>query len=221
MGAFKFKIVLPKKQKKRRPVLAPRHIVRFHAEVDKARNPHVHLAVKLMLHLGFRESEAYHARWEWVDFENRIYIPGHSKTGEDDGVPIPEWLLVHLEEHPDRKPSGLMMPSEINDEEGNPLPHGPQFAKKRIVAAGKILGVSGMGPQRLRATFLTNHVLKAGTSLSEAQRLGRHGEINTTNEHYIEVYGGDSLHEAQENLAEVCGMNSDARKGNMDLEYNI
>jgi integrase/recombinase XerC len=69
-------------QKRVRAILPLAAALAWFAAVDRAttRSPNIGVAVRLMLWLGLRESEAITARWEWIDWERRTYTPGKTKA---------------------------------------------------------------------------------------------------------------------------------------------
>lgn len=91
-----FKVPKLKPQKKVKPVVHLANLEDFFREIDKARNPHVRLAVRLMFGLGLRETEALNARWEWMDWTARTYTPGDTKAGEAKARHLPDWLFDYL-----------------------------------------------------------------------------------------------------------------------------
>lgn len=137
--------------------------------------------LRLMVELGLRESEALNARWEYIDWERKLYCVGRlvnglftTKGGEADTVPMPSSLAEYLATG--KKDSGLILP----DEEGNPHPTG--FCRKAIAAANKACGTPGISPHRLRSSFATSHH-SAGTPLGDIQKMLRHKNISTTMEY--------------------------------------
>lgn len=186
-------------QQKPRPILPADLTPRFLREVDRAKNPHVRTAIRLMVGLGLREEEALTARWEWLDLRRNTYTPGQTKGREAVRLDLPEWLSDHLKKLK-HKPSGLLLPSDLLDEEERETPHRAGFTKKTIHRVSKALGIIGLTPHRLRATFATLHS-DAGTPTPEVQRMLRHKNISTTMR-YVET-GRQSLIEAQRKVAEA------------------
>lgn len=186
-------------QQKPRPILPGELTPKFLREVDKAMNPHVRTAIRLMVGLGLREEEALTARWEWLDLRRGTYTPGQTKGREAVRLDLPEWLSDYLGKL-GKKTSGLIIPSALVDEEGRETPHRAGFTKKTIHRVSKTLGIVGLTPHRLRATFATLHS-DAGTPTPEVQRMLRHKNISTTMR-YVET-GRQSLIEAQRKVAEA------------------
>jgi len=192
-----------------RPILSGALAPQFLAEIDRARNPHVHLAVRLMLGLGLREDEALTARWEWLDLRRMTYTPGKTKGREAVPVDVPQWLGAYLEPH--WQESGLMLPAVEADPENEieEAPHFAGFTKKAIARAADAVKLPGLTPHRLRATFATLHA-DAGTPTTEIQAMLRHKEIETTLR-YVES-GRQSQREAQRKVAEMMGLQKPPEK---------
>ena len=186
-------------QQQPRPILPGELTPRFLREVDKAKNPHVRTAVRLMVGLGLREEEALTARWEWLDLRRGTYTPGQTKGREAVRLDLPDWLAEYLR-NLGKKTSGLIIPSALLDEEERETPHRAGFTKKTIHRVSKTLGIIGLTPHRLRATFATLHS-DAGTPTPEVQRMLRHKNISTTMR-YVET-GRLSLQESQRKVAEA------------------
>jgi len=168
-----------------------------HAFKTRPKNPHILLAIRLMLGLGLREKEALSARWEWIDATNRTYYAGRTKNGKVRLIPIPRWLLDYL--GPTKGKEGLIIPL-VED-----VPHEGQFTKKVLHQVAKELGLTGLTPHRLRATFATNHA-RAGTPIPTIQVWLGHERIETTMI-YIE-FVGEGGHAAQDRVSEMMGFGS-------------
>lgn len=169
-----------------------------HSPKAKPKNPHVCLAIKMMLALGLREREALHSRWEWIDWSNRTYYAGETKNGQVRLIPIPKWFLSILQSRTRPESGmGLIMP----DEDGKP--HAGQFTKKVLYLVGKDLKLGGLTPHRLRATFATNQV-RAGTDIRKVQVWLDHANIETTML-YVE-YVEEGGHAAQDRVEELMGL---------------
>lgn len=174
-----------------------------HCPLARPKNPDARLAVRLMLGLGLREHESLNARWEGVSFTERVYYAGETKNGEPRIIPFPTWLLEDLEQWPGRRTEGLMMVASV-DKEGVEYPHDSQFTKKILSRAGKDLGIPGITPHRLRATFATNHA-RSGTPIDDIRIMLDHADIATTMI-YIESFV-DDLAAHQEKVGTLMGLN--------------
>ncbi len=172
-----------------------------HAFKTRPKSDHVCTAIRMMLGLGLREKEALASRWEWIDPTNRTYYAGKTKNGKVRLIPMPKWLLEHL--GPTRGKEGLILP------EGEDTPHEAQFTKKVLHYVGKELGLTGLTPHRLRATFATNHA-RAGTPIPTIQVWLGHERIETTML-YIEFVDEGGL-AAQDKVAAMMGLEHVTKK---------
>lgn len=206
-------------QRKPRPILAGSLATRFLCEIDKARNPHVRTAIRLMMGLGLREDEALTARWEWLDLHRLTYTPGKTKGREAVVLDLPTWLADYLRPLK-QESSGLMLPVVVEPEDGREpyeASHVAGFVKKAVKRAAIALGIPGLTPHRLRATFASLHS-DAGTPLPEIQNMLRHKNIATTMR-YIES-GREHRQEAQRKVAEMMGLQPKKAKGVKKGEKN-
>lgn len=194
----------PKVLPKGRPIISAKQVLKFLEVVDQARNPHVRLAVRLMVGLGIREGECLASQVEWFDMDQGIYL-GQGKTSVATAIPIPQWLIEYLKGQPSLPSKGLLMPSGKVDKHGQALPHSAQFTQKIIRRAGKALGVPRLSPHGLRASFATLHHNTVGSSVSETQQLMAHTQASTTMKHYIQRVDA-SLKAQQEKAAEAMGL---------------
>ena len=177
------------------PELAPA----FLAEVDRLPvfRQDTRTAVRLMLFMGLREDEALISRWEWLDRRNMTYTVGDAKNRRARVIPVPQVLMDYILAH-HTKPKdgrGLILPA---DDKGNP--HGEGLTTKLVHAAALAIGIQGMTPHRVRATFATAH-FEAGTPLNQIQTMLGH-ENQATTLGYI-VSRPQNLAASQDRLASV------------------
>lgn len=171
--AVPWKVRKQKIQKRPRVILPVAKAQEWLSQVDQAagKRTAIAAAVRLMLGLGLRESEALSARWEWIDFERHVYTPGITKGREAEPVPMPEWLAEYLS--PFRKPEGIVAAA----------PHGGSYSRgvtRSVMAkANEACGVPGLTPHRLRGTFATL-LSEAGVPVQTIQRVMRHKDPVTT-----------------------------------------
>ncbi|MCA7986556.1 tyrosine-type recombinase/integrase [Burkholderia vietnamiensis] len=173
LPALPWSLPMLKVQKRPRVILPLRVATPWLSAVDALPNRHagVALAVRLMLGLGLRESETITARWEWFDWERRTYTPGRTKGREALPLPVPDWLIDHLQSL--RRGSGLVTANE----RGQPLP--PGITRKAMLEANAACDIKGLTPHRLRGTFATL-MSEQGVPAQTIQRLLRHKDIRTT-----------------------------------------
>lgn len=192
----RFHVRALKVQKKPRAILSTSLAQEWLAAVDDHegdRRP-VRIAVRLMLGLGLREIETVTARWEWLDWERRVYVPGETKGREADPIPVPEWLIDYLQ--PSRQASGLI----VTRPNGKSCPSG--FTRKTMLAANKSVGAGHVTAHRLRGTFATL-MSEMGAPIQSIQRAMRHKSPLTTMA-YLEV-NMDFVAQAQQRIADKMG----------------
>ncbi len=185
-------------QRRPRPILPAQAVQKFLLEIDRSRNINVSGAIRMMLGLGLRENEALGARWENLDLRRKTYQPGKTKSGKAPVLPVPDWLAAFLKSLKGKQTEGWMFPS------GDGEPHRVGcFTSKPIKRAGEKVGIIGLSPHRLRATFATLHV-ETGTALPKVQKMLGHSDITTTMRYVEDSTAG--LREAQAKVAEVMGL---------------
>ena len=166
-------------QKKPRVTLPSNKVQAFLAAIDEAAGKRKALAtaVRLLLALGLRESEALSARWEWLDFDRMVFVPGETKNRLAEPLPLPPWLGEYL--FPLRRPEGLIVRSPL---------HGGRYSRGAtrglLKRAGAACSSPGISPHRLRGTFATL-LSEAGRPAQTIQRMLRHRDLATT-AHYLE-----------------------------------
>jgi integrase/recombinase XerC len=197
MPAVPFTLKLLKVQKRPRPTLAVSRAELWLAAIDRLKGERhgVAVAVRLMLGMGLREAETITARWEWLDWDRKLYVPGITKGREADPVPVPKWLADYLA--PMRQPAGLI----VVKRDGGGFAHG--FTRRAMLAANTACGVGHITAHRLRGTFATL-LSEAGVPVQTIQKVMRHKSPLTTMA-YLEV----NLHrvaDAQANIARQVGL---------------
>jgi len=189
-----FKVKMLKLQRRPRATLPVDLSGAWLTAVDVVASHPVRIAIRLMLGMGLRESEAATARWEWLDLIRQTYTPGRTKGREADPVPVPAWLTDYL--RPLRQPTGLM----VVRPDGRPFARG--FTRASIKAANARIGIGEITPHRLRGTFATL-LSENGAPVQVIQRVMRHKSPLTT----IGYLEADLTHaaRAQERIAEQYG----------------
>jgi integrase len=169
-----FRTKKQKVQVKPRTTLPLNKIQPFLEHIDKNAHLHIRVAVRFMLWCGLRESEALGTRWEWMRGADR-YIPGKTKGKEAVSLGLSEDLQALLADLP--RESAWILPGKGD------TPHAQQFTRKAIERAGVAVGIPGLTPHRLRATYATL-LSQTGASVYEVQKLLRHKQLSTTL-HYV------------------------------------
>jgi integrase len=191
-----WRVKMLKVQKKPRVILPVAKATAWLAAVDKAAGERkgIGTAVRLMLGLGLRESEALTARWAWYDEARATYTPGITKGREAEPVAVPPWLTKHLA--PSMRTSGLM----VRNKGGNPYYAGCTRGVMKVANAA--CGTPGVSPHRLRGTFATL-LSREGVSVPDIQKALRHKDPMTTMG-YLELDSG-RVAKAQEEIAKKMG----------------
>jgi len=199
-----------KRQQEPRPVVRAAKAREFLTALHRlGRSADRKLAVRLMFGLGLRESEALGMRWELLDLDHGCLVAGRieegrfiTKGGEARRLPIPVWLLeaLNLRWVTAGKPTqGLVLPGPLNPETKARDPHSPGYTARLVRRIGAEIGLPGLTPHRLRASFASALVLEAKVSLPQAQKMMGHKHIATTMR-YVE---GSTEHEDAISALEV------------------
>lgn len=162
-----------KLQKRPRTILPIDSAAEWFAAVDRnaPKSSGIQVAVRLMLFLGLRESEAISARWDWIDWARGTYTPGITKGREAEPLPMPEWLVNYLE--PLRKADGPIVSKD------NGSVFAPGFARKAMQSANSECSTKGITPHRLRGTIATL-MSENGVPIQTIQKFLRHKSHLTT-----------------------------------------
>lgn len=196
---------------KARGILWPEQVRPFLAAVDAIRKPDgapfcdTAMAVRMMIGLGLRESEALHAEWSRLDDRRGVFIVAKSESGRNvkdhaiREIPVPSWLHVDLSRWRDYigEGSSLIIPSSHGGA------HFSGATTKAVRAGAKALKISNLTPHRLRATFATCH-FEVGTPLTQIAQMMGHDDPSITLKHYIVQRPKDQA-EAQEKAASAMG----------------
>lgn len=197
MPSIPWSVKLLKVQKRPRTTLPLSAMTNWLERVDECRRNEIgiSIAVRLMLGIGLRESETLSARWEWIDWDRRIYTPGKTKGREAAPVPLPIWLAEYLAAL--QRPSGLI----VTASSGRQFASG--FARRAMEAANAACEIKGLTPHRLRGTFATL-LSEEGVPVQTIQRVMRHKDVRTTM-HYLEE-NLDTAASAQQRIAIRSGL---------------
>lgn len=188
-------------QKTSKPVVFNERVQEFLSEVNNSTSkPIIRLAIMMQLGLGLRETETSTADWMWFTQRNKTYNPGLTKNSDTRCIPVPDWLFNALHEEWLRqgKPShGLILRYKDGT---HPVYRG--FTRNATASAGNKLGLHGLHPHRLRASFATSH-FEEGTKLSSLMEMMGHSHEATTRR-YIVRRKQDAA-EAQDKVASAMG----------------
>lgn len=186
-----------KLQKRPRTILPITAAAEWFAAIDKSapRSSGIQVAVRLMLFLGLRESEAISARWEWIDWARGTYTPGITKGREAEPLPMPKWLINYLT--PIRKLEGPIVAKE------NGAVFAPGFSRLAMHAANDVCATKGITPHRLRGTIATL-MSENGVPIQTIQKFLRHKSPLTTMS-YLEK-NMSTVAKVQDEIVEKIGM---------------
>jgi integrase len=197
LAARTFKAKSIKVQDPLRPTLWPEKAADFLKSLDSAtKTQGKRTAARLMLQLGLRENEALNARWEGFDERQGTYRPGKTKNREVREIALPPGLLDYLRRHHPISDTGLILANGRK-------PYERGYTKDAVSRAGRAIGVVGLHPHSLRATFATAH-WELGTPLSQIQAMLGHKTPGTTMG-YIRQRSKDAS-EAQAKVAAAMGL---------------
>lgn len=188
-------------QEEPRAIVWPEQVQEFLRLVNlSTRSKNIRLSISMQIGLGLRETETSTAEWSWFKQRSRVYTPGKTKNKKTREIPVPGWLydllVMHWEDQ--GKPSGGLILQYKDDSE--PIYRG--FTKNAISSAGGKLGVIGLHPHRIRATFASAH-FESGTTVSTIMNMLGHKHERTTFR-YIERRSKDAT-EAQNRVASLMG----------------
>lgn len=130
-----FKIERLKPDDDTKHTLPMRFMSKFFELVDRAKNPHLGLAARLMLWTGLREAEAIQVSWPGIHWDRNLIFPDVTKTGDKQGVAMPPELREYLLQHPHRKATGLLLPSARGSKDGEEVCYRPGVTSLIIEAA--------------------------------------------------------------------------------------
>ena len=189
----------PLKSQEKTPLIVwPEDVWKFLGIVDSVtRSQDIRTAIRLQVQLGLRENEALGARWDGFVERLGVYRPPDTKNRKVREIALPPGLMDYLRLHHGRGQHGLLLPTT----EGKA--HVAGYTKKALASAGKLLGIVGLHPHSLRATFATAH-WEAGTPLSQITAMLGHSSPQTTMI-YINQRPRDAV-EAQGRVAQNMGL---------------
>ncbi|WP_257306510.1 tyrosine-type recombinase/integrase [Geothrix campi] len=182
----KFKV-----QQKPRPVVRTRQAKAFREALDRiGRSVDRKLAICMMLGLGLRESEALGMRWDLLDLRQGNLFVGrildgefYTKGGEARNLAIPGWLLERLLAHwkaAGKPKKGLVFPGPVNPDTKERDPHSPGYTAPLVRRIAQEIGLPGLTPHRMKASFVSALVLEGNIPLPQAQRMAGHKHVVTT-----------------------------------------
>ena len=131
--------------------------------------------VKLALVTGLRASELFRLKWEHIDFKGRRLVVKDSKSGRDEWIPLNDYALEVLDNHPRTQDSPYVFPGAKKDR--------PRMSVS--VTAREIREAAGL-PKHIRPLHDLRHAFASllassgKVTLYELQKLMRHSDPRVT-----------------------------------------
>lgn len=146
-------------------------IVPFFQKVDTLGNEHHQVAIRAMLLMGLRESEALRLRWDGFSGDWAFYAPARSKNRKAQPIPVPPEVLRAVKALPQH--SEWVLPGRAGSL------HLKGYTRHVVAEAGAAIGKKGLTPHRLRASCATIHAAQ-GVSAFQIRDILRHEQISTS-----------------------------------------
>lgn len=161
-----------------RPFLVRDDLIPFLKKVDTLGNAHQQVAIRAMLLMGLRESEALRLRWDGFTGDWDFYAPARAKNGKSQPVPVPAEVLRAVQALPQE--SEWVLPGRAGSL------HLKGYTRKVVEEAGVEIGKPGLTPHRLRASCATIHAAM-GVNAFQIRDLLRHERIATSQKYVNKV----------------------------------
>ncbi len=161
-----------------RPFLVRDDVIPFLMKVDALGNAHHQVAIRAMLLMGLRESEALRLRWDGFTGDWAFYAPARAKNGKAQPVPVPAEVRRAVRALP--KESEWVLPGRSGSL------HLKGYTRKVVEEAGVEIGKPGLTPHRLRASCATIHA-GMGVNAFQIRDLLRHERIATSQKYVNKV----------------------------------
>ena len=161
-----------------RPFLVIDDVIPFLQQVDLTGNQHQQVAVRAMLLMGLRESEALRLRWDGFTGDWAFYAPARAKNGKAQPIPVQAEVLRAVRALPQE--SEWVLPGRAGSL------HLKGYTRKVVEEAGVEIGKPGLTPHRLRASCATIHA-GMGVNAFQIRDLLRHERIATSQKYVNKV----------------------------------
>lgn len=161
-----------------RPFLVRDDLIPFLMKVDALGNAHQQVAIRAMLLMGLRESEALRLRWDGFTGDWQFYAPARAKNGKAQPIPVPAEVLRAVRALPEK--SEWVLPGRAG------TLHLKGYTRKVVEDAGVEIGKPGLTPHRLRASCATIHAAM-GVNAFQIRDLLRHERIATSQKYVHKV----------------------------------
>jgi len=154
-----------------RPFLVLEDVVPFLQQVDRIGNVHHQVAIRAMLLMGLRESEALRLRWDGFSGDGLFYGPARSKNGKAQMIPVAAEVRRVIACVPVK--GEWVIPGRANSI------HLKGYTRSVVQQAGAAIGKAHLTPHRLRASCATI-VVGSGAGAHQVRDLLRHASISTS-----------------------------------------
>ncbi len=161
-----------------RPFLVRDDVIPFLMKVDTLGNAHHQVAIRAMLLMGLRESEALRLRWDGFTGDWAFYAPARAKNGKAQPIPVQAEVLRAVRALPQE--SEWVLPGRAGSL------HLKGYTRKVVEEAGVEIGKPGLTPHRLRASCATIHA-GMGVNAFQIRDLLRHERIATSQKYVNKV----------------------------------
>ncbi|WP_243325158.1 site-specific integrase [Geothrix sp. SG200] len=161
-----------------RPFLVRDDLIPFLMKVDALGNAHQQVAIRAMLLMGLRESEALRLRWDGFTGDWAFYAPARAKNGKAQPIPVQAEVLRAVRALPQK--SEWVLPGRAGSL------HLKGYTRKVVEEAGVEIGKPGLTPHRLRASCATIHAAR-GANAFQIRDLLRHERIATSQKYVNKV----------------------------------
>ena len=161
-----------------RPFLVRDDVIPFLMKVDALGNAHHQVAIRAMLLMGLRESEALRLRWDGFTGDWAFYAPARAKNGKAQPIPVQAEVLRAVRAMPQE--SEWVLPGRAGSL------HLKGYTRKVVEEAGGEIGKPGLTPHRLRASCATIHAAM-GVNAFQIRDLLRHERIATSQKYVNKV----------------------------------
>jgi integrase len=154
-----------------RPFLVLEDVVPFLQQVDTIGNLHHRVAIRAMLLMGLRESEALRLRWDGFSGDDLFYAPARSKNGRAQMVPVAAEVRRIIASIP--RDGEWVIPGRAESI------HLKGYTRVVVQRAGAAIDIPHLTPHRLRASCATI-VVGFGAGAHQVRDLLRHSSISTS-----------------------------------------
>lgn len=176
LSEMPFQIARMRYQKPIKAIVWPEQQRAFLQASRKCRHADARLGLLAGLTMGLREAEILGMRWEWFSWTAQIYQVGLAKDMEPRAIPMhPVFYRVMRTRWISRgKPTKGLVLHTADD-----APRHPGYLRKPTDTTARAMGIVGLHPHSLRASFATAQ-WEAGATIAQLQGWLGHEDAATT-----------------------------------------